>query len=126
MKAKEEAFIREYIVSKNATQAALKAGYGKTTARFASKWLNPKDSSYRKELKERIDELLSSMNSEKVAKAEEVMAFLTETMRNSKAEVSERLKAAELIGKVHGVFTSNIRVSGSIPIVIMGADELED
>ena len=38
----------------------------------------------------------------------------------------ERLKAAEMLGKVHGMFTDKVKVEGEIPVVISGGDELED
>ena len=38
----------------------------------------------------------------------------------------ERLKAAEMLGKVHGMFTDKMKVVGEIPVVISGGDELED
>ena len=38
----------------------------------------------------------------------------------------ERLKAAELIGKRYGLFTDKMNLEGAVPVVITGADELED
>ena len=35
-------------------------------------------------------------------------------------------KAAELIGKMLGVFTDKVNIKGAIPVVISGGDELED
>ena len=42
------------------------------------------------------------------------------------ARLADANKAAELLGKRYSLFTDNIDVSGPIPIVISGGDELED
>ena len=38
----------------------------------------------------------------------------------------DRLKAAEHLLKVHGAFKNEVQVTGTIPIVISGSDEIED
>ena len=96
-----------------------------------------------------IDAQLEKISSEKVADAREVMEYLTGVLRgNSESEVvvvegtgegcsearamkkapdeKERLKAAELIGKHLNMFSDKLKLDGPVPIVITGADELED
>ena len=41
-------------------------------------------------------------------------------------DMRERLKAAELLGKRYGLFTDKMDVSGAVPVVIVGDDQLED
>ena len=42
------------------------------------------------------------------------------------ARLSDANKAAELLGKAYGAFRDKVDVSGTIPVVISGDDELED
>ncbi len=100
------------------------------------------------EVKSYIDEQLQRMHNEKIADATEVMIYLTSVLRGTaSAEIvvvegagdgysnakkilkapdeKERLKAAELLGKRHGLFKENLKIEGSIPIVITGENELE-
>ncbi|MFQ9772227.1 MAG: terminase small subunit [Oscillospiraceae bacterium] len=38
----------------------------------------------------------------------------------------DKLKALELLGKHLGMFTDKMKLEGAVPVVITGADELED
>ena len=38
----------------------------------------------------------------------------------------ERLKAAELLGKRFGMFTDKVNVSGNVPVVICGENDLPE
>ena len=42
------------------------------------------------------------------------------------AKLSDSNKAAELLGKAYGIYTDKVDVEGAIPVVISGADDLED
>lgn len=42
------------------------------------------------------------------------------------AKLSDANKAAELLGKRYGLYTDKVDVDGAIPVVISGADDLED
>lgn len=78
---KQQRFCDEYIISLNATDAAIKAGYSKKTASVIGyENLNkPYISSYIEErLKEKEDEL--------IAKQDEVLKYLTAVMRREKTE----------------------------------------
>lgn len=127
---KQKRFADEYIISLNATQAAIKAGYSKKYANTnASKLL------HNTTIKQHIDEQLAKISSEKVADAQEVMEYLTSVMRGkSISEIvvvegegegcsrarrmdkapdeKEKLKAAELLGKRLGMWKDKIEVSG--------------
>lgn len=37
----------------------------------------------------------------------------------------DRLKAAELLGKRHRLFTDKVEVANAVPVIICGSDELE-
>lgn len=135
LKAQEKDFALNYLKDPkhNAYKAAIDAGYAESTAKDASKWLNPKDpKKYKPYLKEFVDEKFAEIESEKTANAKEVMEYLTSVMRGEHTEqtlklseaggqdivninVSEkdRLKAAELIGKRYGLFKENVDIGGA-------------
>jgi phage terminase small subunit len=137
---RQQKFCDEYLISGNATDAAIKAGYSpKTAYSMGNENLN------KPELKAYIETELDKIHSAKIADAEEVMKYLTAVMRGEHTEeipllcgdgcqeltqkevgAKERLKAAELIGKRYGLFTDKVGLEGVVPVVIMGDDQLED
>ena len=42
------------------------------------------------------------------------------------SKLTDANKAAELIGKRYGIFTEKMNVTGAVPVIISGDDELED
>lgn len=140
MTPRQQKFCDEYLISGNATEAAIKAGYSRKTAySMGNENLN------KPELKAYIETELDKIHSAKIADAEEVMKYLTAVMRGEHTEeipllcgdgcqeltqkevgAKERLKAAELIGKRYGLFTDKVGLEGAVPVVIMGDDQLED
>lgn len=137
---RQKKFCDEYLIDCNATQAAIRAGYSpKTAKQIGQRMLTNVD------LKDYIDAQLERIHNEKTADAQEVMEYLTSVMRGEHTEqvlklvgdgvqtvtdidvsAKERLKAAELIGKRYGLFTDKVDVGGTIPVIIMGDDQLED
>lgn len=140
MTPRQQKFCDEYLISGNATEAAIKAGYSRKTAKqTGSENLSKAD------LRAYIDEQLAKIHSAKIADAEEVMKYLTSVMRGEHTEqvlklvgegvqtvtdidvsAKERLKAAELIGKRYGLFTDKVGLEGAVPVIITGDDQLED
>ena len=140
MTPRQQKFCDEYLISGNATEAAIKAGYSRKTAKqTGSENLSKPD------LRAYIDEQLAKIHSAKIADAEEVMKYLTSVMRGEHTEqvlklvgegvqtvtdidvsAKERLKAAELIGKRYGLFTDKVGLEGAVPVIITGGDQLED
>ena len=112
---KQQKFADEYIISGNATQAAIEAGYSKKTAnRIGSENLSKLD------IKKYIDERLKEIESAKTATQQEVFEYLTSVMRGEQREqtligrgqgfqektyidvsAKDRLKAADLLNKIH-------------------------
>lgn len=113
---KEKEFCRAYAKGMTAQEAAKAAGYA--------------NGSYGKQLleKEKIRAFLTDMRKEaagvsssqkqpegKIAPGDEILAFLTETMRGSEeTDIKTRMRAAELLGRRNGAFakdeTENSRV----------------
>ena len=130
---KQRRFADEYIICGNATGAAIKAGYSKKTASvMASENLTKPN------IKKYIDERLEAIQNEKIADQREVMEFLTAVMRGETTEATligkgygeqavgdvpvsmkERIKAGELIGKRHGMWTEKVDVSSENSVVII-------
>lgn len=78
---KQKKFVEEFVISGNATEAAVKAGYSQKTAceMGAENLRKPQVIAYR-------DELLQKLESEKIASADEVLRYLTATMRRETPE----------------------------------------
>ena len=140
MNARQKRFCDEYLIDCNATQAAIRAGYSKKTAKqVGQRLLTYVD------LKCYIERELERLHNERTANAEEVLEYLTAVMRGEHTEqtligigdgvqrignievgAKDRLKAAELIGKRYGLFKEGLEVSGVVPVVIAGEGDLED
>jgi len=128
MTLKQQRFTDEYIITGNATQAAIKAGYSKKTAKVIAN-----ENLTKPYIKKYIDERLAKLESEKIATQEEVLQYLTSVMRGEKTEpllvldgegtqkvieavpsVQSRTKAAELLGKRYGTFTDRVDINAQI------------
>jgi terminase small subunit len=141
---KQKRFADYYIETGNITEAAVKAGYSKKTARVIGQ-----ENLLKPAIKGYIDEKLETMQDERTASAKEVLEFLTKSMRGEiKEEVvvvegtgdgtsearmvkkqiglRDRIKSAELLGKRYRLFTDKVEIDGVVPVMIVGEDELEE
>ncbi|WP_279126633.1 terminase small subunit [Lactobacillus taiwanensis] len=125
---KQRRFIDEYIISGNATQAAIKAGYSKKTAAVTAT-----ENLRKPNIKAEIEKRNAEIQSEKTADMTEVMEYLTSVMRGEQTEsvatskgvfpgvevsAKDRIKAAELIGKRNGAWTDKKEINGDLSIEI--------
>lgn len=132
---KQRRFIDEYIISGNATQAAIKAGYSKKTARKIGQ-----ENLTKPDIKAEIERRNAEIQSEKTADMTEVMEYLTSVMRGEQTEsvatskgvfsgvevsAKDRIKAAELIGKRNGAWTDKKELTGDLKIDI-GVGDYDD
>ena len=115
LKPKELKFAEEWLKTTNATQSAIKAGYSERTAYSAGSRLLKKV-----DVKQYIDERLAEMKESSIADTNEVMQFLSSTMRGDipdqfglEPALNDRLKAAELLGKRYKLFTDKQEISGA-------------
>ena len=141
---KQKRFINEYLIDTNATQAAIRAGYSRKSARYTAR-----DLLSRPRIVKEIQEQLAIIDSAKVCTIQEVMEYLTAVMRGETTStvivligrgsgvteaqyierppsMAERLRAAELLGKRYGLFNSKLELESAIPVVIVGSADLED
>lgn len=113
--SRQQRFADEYIISGNAMQSAVKAGYSKKYAKSDSHKLLENTG-----IKSYIDERLKEIESAKTATQQEVLEYLTSVMRGEQREqtligmgqgfqektyidvsAKDRLKAADLLNKIH-------------------------
>ena len=143
---KQKAFADYYIELGNATESYIKAGYKASERKVAEvegcKLLkNPKIDNYIKKRMEQIE-------SNRIAKAEEVLAFLSASLRGEILEevvstetidgmirpvilkkqisIKDRLKAAELLGKRYRMWTDKVEANIQQQIVFEGENDLEE
>ena len=116
--AKQQAWIDYYKQGHTATDAARLAGYrGNNLNRIGSENLSKLDSY--------IKDRDAVLEAPRIADMAEINAFWTEVLRDEEADIKDRLKASELRAKAAGGFVSNVTLTGSIPVVICGDEELK-
>lgn len=123
---KQKAFADYYIETGNATESAIKAGYSKKTARVIGQ-----ENLTKPAIKNYIDEKMEQLADKRIAKAEEVLEYLTRVIRGEETEqvvvtenigdfmsearvidkelsAKDRIKAAELLGKRYRLFVDKV------------------
>ena len=133
---KQQRFADEYVISGNAYQSAITAGYSENYAKGNVVKLLENVS-----VKSYIDEKLAELQSQKVADQQEVLEYLTSVMRGEKTEpllvldgegtqkvinavppVQARTKAAELLGKRYRLFTDKVELDATVEQVVFEDD----
>lgn len=140
---RHEKFCHEYIKDMNATQAAIRTGYSKKTAKMQGSRLMTND-----DIKMRIAELRDAYLDENIMTAKQVEYELTRIalgLSTEKTVVIEgqgdgwstarimdkppdeksRLKALELMAKRHRILSGDTTIDIK-PVIIMGGDEIAD
>lgn len=108
---KQQRFADYYIQSGNATEAAVKAGYSKKTARSIGQ-----ENLTKPDIKEYIDKQNKKLEDERIADMKEVKEFWTSMLRDEMAEEKDRLKASEYIAKTNGAFLDKVEHSGDMNV----------
>nr|DAY28071.1 MAG TPA: Terminase small subunit [Caudoviricetes sp.] len=140
---RHEKFCHEYIKDMNATQAAIRTGYSKKTAKMQGSRLMTND-----DIKMRVAELRDAYLDENIMTAKQVEYELTRIalgLSTEKTVVIEgqgdgwstarimdkppdeksRLKALELMAKRHRILSGDTTIDIK-PVIIMGGDEIAD
>lgn len=144
MNARQEKFVLEWLKDMNATQAAIRAGYSEKTAyAIGSRLLK------QIEIQNAISKAREDLQTENIATVKDIEEFLSKSMRGEVDEevlitlrtetgadimrrarkqisLKDRIKAAELLGKRYGLFSDKLTLEAPVPVIITGADELED
>ena len=137
---KQQRFADEYIISGNVEQSALKAGYSKNYSRSQSHKMLANVG-----IKSYIDNRLKELESQKIASQEEVLSYLTSVMRGEQTEqtlrgegeglqslididvgAKDRIKAAELLGKRHRLWTDKQELDVVATVVFEGDEDVPD
>ena len=133
---RQKAFADFYIESLNAEQSAIKAGYSEKYARGNAHKLVANGC-----IKNYIEAKMKEIESDRIAKAEEVLAFLSASLRGEVLEevvstksidgmvkpvilkkqlsAKDRIKAAELLGKRYALFTEKVDLEGNVGVTII-------
>lgn len=135
---KQKRFADYFIETGNAAESALRAGYSKRTA---------KDIGYenlqKPHIREYIEVRIAEKDSKRIAKQDEVLEFLTNVLRGEEQEQfplglgmgeqklvkkeldgSNRIKAAELLGKRYGMWVDRQQIDGTMGVQII--DDIGD
>ena len=92
MNQRQRAFCEAYLLSGNATEAAIKAGYSPKSARsIGQRLLTYVD------IREYLAQRNAQIIAENTATLEEIYSFWTVTMRDQASKPADRLKASELL-----------------------------
>lgn len=136
---RQKRFVEYYLQTGNLSESARKAGYAKSNCGATGNELlkNPK-------IQTAINTRLKEMESERLAETQEILEYLTSVMRGqtdeevvvnvgvgkgfteaqkikAKVGAKERLKAAEMLAKVKGLFINKneLEINGAVPVVIV-------
>lgn len=140
---KQIKFVDYYIeTGGNATEAARKAGYSKKTAEAIGL-----ENLGKPRIKSAIDARLAELKSQRTADATEVLEYLTSVMRGQqedetivvegvgdgcsearrmsiKVATRDRNKAAELLGRVYGIYNDKLKLENApVPVIV---DDIDD
>jgi phage terminase small subunit len=131
LSAMQKDFVLAYLENpnNNGAEAARQAGYSPNRARIAASTLLHKNQDVR-DLLLKFGEEIPQISEGKIAGIEEVLTFLTETMRNTlklrpgsseyaEVGIRERVQAAEALGKKYGLFTTNVKLDTPISITVV-------
>lgn len=110
---KQQRFCEEYVIDHNAVQAAIRAGYAKTTALAKSaQWLE----------KVGIKTEIAKLEKRHVAKcrvdAQWVIDQIASIAQNENVSARDRLKALEMLAKHHQLFEKKDESDTKIEVVI--------
>lgn len=119
MNAKQRAFVAEYMKDKNATQAAIRAGYSEKTARSIGS-----ENLTKPYIAEAIAELEKETQEKCGITAEIIVKRINQIAEDPDTSARDRLKANELLGKHIGMFTDKVELKGQIDTSVSKLDDI--
>ena len=110
MNAKQQCFVREYLVDFNATAAAKRAGYSPRTAdRSGLRLLGNVG------IQAALQDAIEARAKRAELDADFVLDFLRDIMEAADTPMATRVRSAELVGKHLGMFTEKVAVTTTPP-----------
>lgn len=119
---KQKAWVDYYKQGHTATEAARLAGY-KAGSDNAFQSIGSENV---RKLAVHIQGRDAVLEAPRIADMAEINAFWTDLIRDEEADMKDRLKASELRARAAGAFVERVNLSGAVPVVIVGADDIED
>jgi phage terminase small subunit len=113
LNAKQRAFVREYLVDSNATQAAIRAGYSKKTAASQGHYLLRKV-----DISEEVRKGIGKLEAKVGLTAEECFGILAVVARTGERD-SDRVKATESLLKLQHKVSEKVEHTGSVSISVV-------
>lgn len=140
---RQENFCLEYAASGNAAESYKKAGYKPRNDNVAA--ANAARLLQLPRIQQRLQELAKELATPKIASIQEIQEFLTNVMRRMESEeeivsagdygaekmerktpISAAIKAAETLAKMQGAFRTDINITGALPVIISGEDDISE
>lgn len=140
MTQKQREFCKEYVKTMNVTQSAIKAGFSETYARSKAYRLLDNE-----EIKAYIEKITANALKKDIADANEISKYLTRVLRGKEKEsvvvvskwdgvqtvkksvgAKDRIKAAELLGKMYAMFTDNVDLGDSKVVIVDDIDNTKE
>ena len=113
--AKQQAFVAEYLVGLNATQAAIRAGYSEKTAAVIG---------VENLRKPNIAQAIAEAQAQRAEKTQRTALDVLKDIQNVSKEawrdgdLKTALKGLELEGKHAGMFTDKLQISGNLDLAV--------
>ena len=117
----QQLFCREYLSDRCATQAAIRAGYSKTSAAPTSSRIMA-----RPEIKALIASLDLEIKSKHILNGQETLERISAEAVNMRHRPADRLKALELLAKHHGLLVERHEIGKPGDFVKLTDDEIDD
>lgn len=121
LNAKQRAFTVEYMKDKNATQAAIRAGYSEKTARSIGNELLAKP-----DIQKAIKDLENAAQTRAGITVEKIVERINKIAEDPNTLPRDRLKADELLGKYLGMFTEKVEMKGQLDTTVSKLDGILD
>ena len=116
----QQLFCSEYLTDRNATAAAIRAGYSKVSARCTSSRIMAKP-----KIKAHIAALDSKIKSKHVLSAIETLERISREAVDVENRPRDRLKALELLAKHHALLVERHEVGGPGDFAPLTDDEID-
>lgn len=115
--AKQQAFVSEYLVDLNATQAAIRAGYKEKNA-----YQIGAENLRKPQIQKAIQEAREAREKATMYDAAWIISQIAEIAQDPEQTARDRLKALELLGKHHGLWEKKEDPEAQVVKVIFDAD----